>query len=175
MFTDPKSNIDQFGILPGQIVADLGSGSGFYAVECARAVGDKGHVYAVDIQQESLSRSRVLANRESLYNIDVIWGDLERLGGSHIPNGAVDAAVISNVLFQIQDKKGFMSELRRILKPHSRVLVIDWSDEFGAGGPPAQLLLPEASARTLFDGEGFIFEKEIHAGSSHYGFIYRTP
>lgn len=171
MFTDPEQNISQFQLLPGQKVADLGAGSGFYTLAAARAVGEKGRVYAVDVQKEILSRVKNDAAKAAISNIDVIWGDLESIGGTHIHDQIVDAAIVSNILFQITDRTTFMNELKRILHPGGRALVVDWSESYSGMGPPADLLFSKEDAIKLFEQNGFSIERAIPAGASHYGFI----
>lgn len=173
MFTDPFLNVTHLQLLPGQSVADLGAGSGFYTIAAAKAVGAKGRVYAVDVQKELLSRVKAEAAKEHLYNVDVIWGDLEHVGGTHIPDNGVDAAIVSNVFFQITDRRHFLEEVRRILRPGGRVLVIDWSDSYSGMGPAPQYVVQEDVVKTLFAEQGFIFERSIPAGDSHYGFVCR--
>lgn len=171
MFTDPEQNIAQFQLLPGQKVADLGAGSGFYALAAAKAVGEKGRVYAVDVQKEILARVKNDAAKAQLFNVDVIWGDLESIGGTHIHDGIIDAAIVSNILFQLTDRTTFMNELRRILRPNGRVLVVDWSESYGGMGPSKEMTISENDAKMLFEQNGFLVDRAIPAGASHYGFI----
>ncbi len=173
MFTDPFSNVAHLQLLPGQSVVDLGAGSGFYTIAAAKAVGAKGKVYAVDVQKELLSRVKADAAKEHIYNVEVIWGDFEHVGGTHIPDNSVDAAIISNVFFQIADREHFLEEVRRILRVGGRVLVIDWSDSYSGMGPASQYLVKEETLKALFAGHGFTFERSIPAGDSHYGFVCR--
>jgi ubiquinone/menaquinone biosynthesis C-methylase UbiE len=173
MFSDPKSNIEQFELQSGARVADLGSGSGFYALAAAVAVGDKGKVYAVDVQKDLLDKLRNEALKRGLSNIEVVWGDAERIGGAKIKDGAVDAAIVANLLFQLSDKVDFPNELRRILKPKGRVLLIDWLESFGGMGPAPSAVVTEKAARELFEKNGFIVERQIKAGAHHWGLILR--
>ncbi len=82
MFSDPEHNIEQAGISNGNIIADLGSGSGFYTFAASKRVAPLGKVYAVDVQSEMLDKLKKEAKSQHLTNIDVIAGDLEHLGGS---------------------------------------------------------------------------------------------
>jgi len=193
-FSDPQKNIQQFGLIEGMKVADLGAGSGAYTVAAARQVGNSGRVYAVEIQKELLSRIKSSADgaanqvsvssrkesassdsmRKVFYgatNVEVIWGDIESLGGTKIKDALIDAVIVSNVLFQIEDKKGLVEEAKRILKPKGRVLVVDWKDSFGGMGPHADHVVSEQSAKKLFEESGFSLERSIPAGDHHYGFI----
>lgn len=171
MFSNPEKNIEQFGLLPGMKVADLGVGSGFYTLAAARAVGEKGRVFAVDIQQDLLAKVKNQARNAHLYNIEIIWGDLERMGGTKIRDMSVDGVVLSNVLFQIEHKSDLAKEVRRILKPKGQVLLVDWSDSFGGMGPKPVDIIPQEAAKELFLQGGFEYVRSITAGDHHYGMI----
>ena len=173
MFSDPKHNIEQLGLSDGMIVADLGTGSGFYAIEAGKAVAPMGKVYAVDIQKDLLDRLRTEANRAHVRNIEIISGDIEKLGGTKIREGNVDRVIAANVLFMIEDKKSFANEIKRILKPKGAVLIVDWAASFSQMGPHADHVVYKDKALKLFTDAGFKVEKEISAGSHHYGMIFR--
>lgn len=172
-FSDPKKNIDQCGIQAGMIIADLGAGSGFYTLEAAKALGSTGKVYAVDAQKALLARLKNNAAKENLYNVDVIWGDIERLGGTNIRDNSIDLILVCNVLFQLEDKRGLVAEVKRILASGGRVLVVDWTDSFGGIGPDKGRVFSKVDAENLFETQGFAKDREIQAGTHHYGFIYK--
>jgi len=172
-FSDPKKNIDQCGIQAGMIIADLGSGSGFYTLESAKALGSTGKVYAVDAQKDLLARLKNNATKEGLFNVEVIWGDIEKVGGTHIKDNSIDLILICNLMFQVTDKKGVVVETRRILASGGRVLLVDWTDSFGGIGPHKEHVFGKVDAEHLFEASGFSKDREIQAGSHHYGFIYK--
>jgi ubiquinone/menaquinone biosynthesis C-methylase UbiE len=130
MFSNPQSNVDQMGLMPGFQVADLGAGTGFYSFAAARAVGEKGKVFSIDVQKDLLGRLRATAEASRIHNIEIIWGDLEKLGGTKLRDLSIDAAIAANIFFQLQDKKNFMLEVKRILKKGGWLLLVDWSDSF---------------------------------------------
>lgn len=175
MFSEPIKNIEQFGVDPGMKVVDLGSGSGFYSLALAKAVGDTGTVFAVDVQQDLLTKLKSHAIEQGLDNIKVIWGDIEELGGTTIADNTVDKAVIANTFFQTQDKEGVLSEAKRILKPKGSLLIVDWTDSFGGLGPANHHLFKEEQAMALIEKHGFEFIRKIEAGDHHYGLIAKKP
>ncbi len=172
-FSDPDKNIEQLSLSDGAVVADLGAGSGFYTMAAAKAVAPSGKVYALDIQQELLSRITKAAHNSGITNIEVVHGDIEKMGGTRIKDSGVDVVIIANVLFQMEDKETFLKEAFRILKSGGRALVVDWADSFGGLGPQPEFVVPMQSARELFEKEGFTFVSSIVAGDHHYGFIFR--
>ena len=172
-FTDPQQNIQHLNLREGMSVADFGTGSGHYALLLSRVVGESGRVYAVDIQRDLLARLKNQATQERLCNIMITWGDIESLGGSKLREGILDAVVLSNMLFQVEQDKVVAQEVKRVLKPGGRVLVIDWTDSFGYMGPRPEDIVPLDKVRELFSAEGFTEEETFDAGDHHYGIVFK--
>lgn len=179
-FSDPRQILDRFGVHEGQKVADLGAGSGFYTFAVAKLVGGAGTVYAVEVQSEVLARLANQARAEHITNVHFIHADMEQLGGTKIAEHSVDSALICNVLFQVEDRPGFLNEVRRILKPGGRALLVEWSDSFGGTGPQPQYLITADKARQLFTAARFTEVPELskqvsaNAGGQHYALVFRT-
>ncbi len=174
-FADPKSNVLQLGLRDGMKIADLGAGSGHYAIAAAAAIGTDGRVYAIDIQEDVLHHLRDSAHRMNLRNIETIWGDFEKLGGTKLRNEFIDAVIVSNVLFQIEHHAGAMDEIKRILKPGGKLLVIDWAGSYGSMGPRSDHVVTEHKAEELFINAGFHKVKDFRAGPHHYGIVFTKP
>lgn len=173
MFSDPQNNIKQFGLKDGDIVADLGSGQGYYSIAISRAIGSKGKVYSIDIDSEILKRLKSEADNKKIKNLSVIQGDLEKVGGTKLADDSCDAVIAANVFFQVRNKDAFVKEIRRILKPAGRVLVIDWKDSFGGMGPQKKQLLSKDMARNFFEVHDFTYTRGVEAGEHHYGIIFK--
>mgnify|MGYP001794168648 CR=1 FL=1 len=173
MFSDPVKNVEQCGIQAGMDIADFGSGSGFYSMAASKALMATGRVYSIDAQKDLLSKLKNNATREGLYNIEVVWGDIEKLGGTKLRDSSVDLVFLCNVLFQLDDKKTTIKEASRILKPNGRILLVDWTSSFGGIGPHKDAVITKAKAAELFEKNGFHLDREISAGNHHYGFIYK--
>lgn len=173
MFSDPENNVRQFGLTPGMVVADFGSGSGFYSITAAKAVAPSGKVFAVDIQKDLLQKLKNGAREKHLNNIDVVWGDLEHLGGTKLRENSIDAVIICNLFFQIDNKDALCLEAKRILRPNARVMVVDWAGSFGGIGPAEKDVVTKIEAAAFFLDHGFILDREIAAGAEHYGLIFR--
>lgn len=172
MFTDPVKNLKTFGLRENDIVADLGAGTGYYTLAVGPMV-PSGKVYAVEITRDFLTTIKNKTTEANLNNVEILWGNVETIGGTHIGDGVVDAVIASNIFFQVEDKSTFIEEIYRILKPSGRVLLVDWSAE--ADSPLAKLkgALPKGKTREMFEGKKFIFEREIDAGAHHYGIIFK--
>ncbi|KKT24793.1 MAG: type 11 methyltransferase [Candidatus Nomurabacteria bacterium GW2011_GWF2_43_8] len=146
-----------FGLKENDIVADLGAGTGFYSIP-AGALVPRGKIYAVELQKDFLATIKSKVKEAHLGNVEVIWGNVEKIGGTKIGDS----------VFQVEDKENFILEIKRILKPKGRVLLVDWSLSSIMG---ATAVIPKNKAREMFEKKGFIVEREINAGDHHYGMI----
>ncbi len=169
MFADPVKNLKQFGLREDMIVADLGAGTGFYSVAAGEMV-PKGKVYAVEIIKDYVATIKNKVHNANLHNVECFWGNVEKVGGTKIRDGIVDAVIVSNILFQIESKDKFIEEIKRISKVGGKVLVVDWTDSSPVG-PNTENAFSKEKALSLFQKKGFVLERDIDAGEHHYGMI----
>jgi ubiquinone/menaquinone biosynthesis C-methylase UbiE len=167
MFSDPIKNLKALGLRENDIVADLGAGTGFYSVGAGHIV-NKGKVYAVEINKDFLETIKNKVKDEHLNNVEILFGNVEKIGGTKIGDEVVDAVIVSNVLFQVTDKANFIEETKRILKAKGQVLLVDWAHDSMMSGRGA---VSKEKAREMFENKGFIFSRDINAGEHHYGMI----
>ena len=172
MFTNPEQNILYLGLKEGMRVADFGAGTGFYSKAASARVGHSGKVYAIEVQKDLVKKLENEIKNWGISNIDCIWGDIERRGGTKISDQSMDAVIVSNVLFQTEDKLGLIDEVKRVLKKGGKVLLIDWSGSFGGMGPTPQSVVTESMAKELFEKRGFKFLENISTSVHHYGIIF---
>lgn len=174
-FSVPRENVLQCGLREGMIVGDFGTGSGHYARAAAAIVGTGGRVYAVDVQQEVLKHLKLNTHEHHLFTIDTVWGDVEKLGGTHLQDKSLDVVILANTLFQIDDRPGLLAEIQRTIKPAGKLLVVDWAGSYGGIGPVSDQVISERAAEELFITAGFHKVKSFRAGPHHYGIVFTAP
>lgn len=167
MFTDPIKNLKAFGLREDNVVADLGAGTGYYSL-FAGALVPRGKVYAIEIDKNYLEIIKQKIKDAHLKNIEIIWGNVEQLGGTKLGDNVVDAVIVSNVLFELGDKETFIKEIKRILKPRGKVLLVDWRE---GSIMRNNLIISKETSLRLFEKQGFVLDREIDAGNHHYGMI----
>ncbi len=171
-FADPVQAVQYLGFDGPMTLADFGAGTGAYSLLLARRL-NLGKVYAIEIQPEVLGRLAAEAREQSLDNIEVIWGDVEKMGGSQLADGAVDGVLISNLLSQAKALYTLALEAARVLRPGGRVVIIDWQDSFGGLGPHPSEVVTALAAEQIFGGAGFRPTGEFSPGAHHWGRYFR--
>jgi ubiquinone/menaquinone biosynthesis C-methylase UbiE len=121
------------------------------------------------LQKDFLDTIKNKIKEAGLSNVEIIWGNVEKIGGTKIGDTVVSVVIASNILFQIEEKESFILEVKRILKPQGRVLLIDWSESSVVNGTN---IVSKEKARVMFEKEGFVLEREINVGDYHYGMIF---
>ena len=172
-FVMPEVVSSHFHLRHGDEVADFGAGKGNFAKVLSRLVGDEGRVYACEIQKNLVEAIGDLARSEHLGNIETVWCDLEAENGSKLEDGKLDAAVLVNTLFQIENKEAAVKEMARTLRNGGKMFVIDWTESFGGLGPQPADVVSEREVKDLFESQGFMFEHSFDAGDHHYGMAFR--
>ena len=174
-FSEPRSNVLQMGLRQGMSVGDLGAGSGHYSLAAAATVGASGKVYAIDVQEEVLKHLKDSAHRAGHRNIETIWGNVEKMGGTKLRDQSLDAVILSNTLFQIEHKEEAVKEIKRVLKKDGKLLVVDWAGAYGGMGPAPHHVFTEHKAEELFITGGFYKVKDFRAGPHHYAILFNAP
>lgn len=107
---------------PGEQVVDIGAGPGFLAVEMAAAVGPHGRVHAVDPSESMLALARTRHGQPGSAPVEVSPGSAEALP---LSDASVDVAVATQVFEYVPDLPAALAEVRRVLRPGGRVLLLD--------------------------------------------------
>lgn len=174
-FSSPGNNVLQMGLYEGMKVGDFGAGSGHYARAAAGVVGQSGKVYAIDVQEDILKHLKHNLHLHHHSIVEPIWGDIEKPGGTHLRDASLDAVILANIFFQVENRFGLLAEIKRVLRPQGKLLVVDWAGSYGGIGPSPERVVPEHEAEAFFIGGGFHKAKSFRAGPHHYGILFTSP
>jgi ubiquinone/menaquinone biosynthesis C-methylase UbiE len=116
--------IAEAALKPGESVLDCGCGTGTLAMIAKKIVGPKGRVHGIDISKDQLQIARKKGQKESL-KIEYIEGSIDELP---FPDASFDVVVSTLALHHVpfEIKKRAFSEMRRVLKPHGRMIIADF-------------------------------------------------
>jgi predicted methyltransferase len=148
----PQLVIDALEIKPGQTIADLGAGSGYYSFRIAPLVGPTGRVLAIDIEPKMLEVIAERAGREHVTNIATVRSS-ER--DPNLAPHSVDLLFMVDVYHELEYPYEVMRKVREALKPGGRVALV----EYRAEDPQVQIKpvhkMSEAQVRREMQAAGF--------------------
>lgn len=122
----PNRVLDELNITPGMTIADVGAGIGYFTFILAKKVGEKGKVYASDIDKDALAILNERRKKEGLENISIIHGQEDN---PLIPKVSVDLVLIVNTIQFVKEKTTFLNNIRSSLKENGKLVFIQWDAE----------------------------------------------
>ncbi len=166
---DPRDVVDVFGIVEGSRVLDVGCGPGAFLEALSDRVGEKGMVYAVDIQEPFISMARKLADEKGLKNVSFA---VSREDSIPYGSGIVDTAIMVTTLHELEGDST-LREVRRVLRAKGLVGVVEWEKSRTPMGPPVSERMAQEESEELLSMSGFEVEKVFTIGLYHYGISAR--
>ncbi len=122
----PAKLIDALKVKQGEVIADIGAGSGYYSFRLSKLVGDKGKILAVDIQPEMLAIIRKKMKEQKVTNIDPIQGTEK---DPKLPAGAVDTILMVDVYHEFDFPFEMTKAMVQALKPGGRLVFVEFRME----------------------------------------------
>ena len=137
----PDQVLRTLALEPGQVVCDVGAGPGYFALPAARAVGEAGHVYAVDVEPRILASLRKRLREAGLRNVTPILAlDDDAL----LPPASCDLILVVDTYHHFPGGPAYLRRLARSLRPGGRIVNIDFHKrELPVGPPPEHKLTRE--------------------------------
>ncbi|MGP1679110.1 MAG: class I SAM-dependent methyltransferase [Burkholderiales bacterium] len=164
----PHQVIETLALKPDAAVADIGSGTGYFAARLAHFV-PQGRVYAVDIEPDMVKYLAERAKREGLGNLTAVTG---------APNDArlprkVDLVLMVDTYHHIEQREAYFRKLAQSLKPGGRIAIIDFNAQSAMGPPPDARI---AAARVVIEmaAAGYRLAGEHHFLPNQYFLVFRA-
>ena len=143
--------LPRLGLKPGQIVADVGAGTGIFSIQFSRSVRPGGKVYSVEVDEKLLEHILASATEQGIGNIEGVLGEYD---DPALPE-AVDLAFINDVLHHIEHREVYLKNLVKYLKPAGRVAIIDFKPGQGGHASDATLQVSQEQATTWMAAAGW--------------------
>jgi ubiquinone/menaquinone biosynthesis C-methylase UbiE len=165
MFEDPKRAeyqkpqevVAALKLSPGQTVADIGAGSGYFAFPFARVLGPKGRVYAVDIEPGMLAYMGERAMRE---NVDTVTPVLAATDDARLPRDSIDLVFVCDTWHHIADRVAYLKRLAPALRAGARIAIVDYQKRPLPVGPDLASKLDRDDVVKEFREAGFTLIEE---------------
>lgn len=147
----PHEVVMALELKPGDTVADIGAGTGYFARRFAMHAGK---VYAVDIDEKLLK----IAAGKAPKGIVTVLADPD---DPKLPAGSIDLIFICDVLHHIENRPAYYRKLATALKPGGRIVNIDFYKKDLPMGPPMAMKLSEEQVKAEFEKAGFHLTKSL--------------
>jgi len=156
-YQKPQEVVTALALREGEVIADIGAGSGYFAVRFARAVGPRGRVYAVDISPDMIRYLNRRIRDEELSNVTTVLSDPD---DPLLRDGSVDRFVIVNTWHHIEDQPKYLSLMKRMLRPGGQVVHIDFQKRELPVGPPLSMKIAREDLVRQMEAAGFSLAAE---------------
>lgn len=158
---------------PGDVVADLGAGSGPFIPAFARAVTPKGRVYAVEIDKAFFPHIEAKARAAGAANVRVVLGEFT---DPKLPAADVDVVFLHDVLHHIADRPAYLANAVKYLKPAARIAIVDYNPANSPHSGDATLQVSKQQAAAWLAPLGFTPTTEVQLAADKWFVIYgRQP
>lgn len=179
MLDDPKRDAYQkphevltaLAIEPGEVIADIGAGSGYFTFRLAHRVGDKGRVYAVDISPDMIRHLNRRIRELKAMNVTAILADAD---DPLLADASIDRFFFSDSWHHIENQSKYLSLIKKMLKPGGEIIMIDFHKKELPVGPPMQMKIAREDLIRQMESNGFRLTKE-HTFLPYQYFLVFAP
>jgi ubiquinone/menaquinone biosynthesis C-methylase UbiE len=165
-FENPDLILSEASVRPGQVVADIGCGTGFFTVPLAKYVGETGKVFALDTSPTMMKDLR--KRTKHLKQVKPIHSKENRFP---LEKGSIDFVLLVNMVHELDNWKLFFKEVRRVLKRGGKVCVVDFKKKKMDMGPPLKVRFTQARLREILRLSGYRRTQLLSPLPFHNGFI----
>lgn len=177
LWPEPAAVLRDLDVEAGDSLADVGCGSGHFAIPAAEVVAPA-PVYAVDVDGTLLDEVEAMALERGVENVVTVSGDA-RVLASLLPE-RVDVVFVANTFHGVEAPTAFAEQAYRSLRPGGRFVVVNWRDvppeetpvRGEPRGPPAEVRTTPRETRSVVEPAGFDVRAEVDLQPHHYGMVF---
>ncbi len=147
----PEAVLNKFALKEGMAVLDVGTGTGFYLPYLSKLVGEKGKVYAVDIEPKLLDYAKKRVEDLRLRNVEVLKSGEDSIP---LPESSIDFIFMAFVFHELKEPQKYLEEVKRVAKAHATLLIIDWTKIDRDKGPPPSEVYSEDEVKNYLRRAG---------------------
>lgn len=169
-YQKPHEVITALKLKPGEVVADIGAGSGYFTFRLARHVGDTGRVYAVDVSPDMIVHLNRRVRDLQLKNVVSI---LAAPDDPLLADASIDRFFICDTWHHIENHASYLALMKKMLNPGGQVVMIDFKKAETPVGPPMEMRISRVDLLTEMEANGFKLAAE-HTFLPHQYFLVFT-
>ena len=170
-YQEPGDVLAALDLRQGEVIADIGAGPGYFTLRFARAVGDQGKVYAVDVSPDMVRHLNRRLRDEGIHNVVTVLADPD---DPLLPPASIDRFVIVNTWHHIEDQPGYLAKLKRMLRPGGQVVHIDFQKRDLPVGPPTAMKIARGDMIEQMETAGYRLAAEHDVLPYQYFLVFET-
>lgn len=170
-YQKPHEVLTVLNLKPGEVIADIGAGSGYFTFRLAHHLGDKGKVYAVDVSPDMILHINRRIRELKVTNVVSILADQD---DPLLPEQSLNRFFICDVWHHVDNQTKYLSLMKRMLKPGGEVVMIDFHKKETPSGPPLKMRIAREDLLKQMESNGFRLAKE-HTFLPYQYFLVFTP
>ena len=168
---DTEEIMDRLHLGAGDIVADIGAGSGFFTIPFSSRVGDKGLVFAEEIQIEMINYISRKVEVQELKNIRVIFGKPE---DPSLLDNFFNLVFLANTYHELEKPFLMLENIKKDMRHSGRLAIIDWDPaKQSPFGPPIEAKVPESTIIKEVERSGFELIEKHNFMPYHYFLVFK--
>ena len=170
-YQKPHEVLTALNIKPGEVIADIGAGSGYFTFRLSHHVGDKGKIYAVDVSPDMVRHINRRVRETKATNVVTILADND---DPLLADRSVNRFFICDVWHHVENQTKYLSLMKKMLKPGGEIVMIDFHKKELPFGPPMQMKIAREDLIKQMESNGFKLSKE-HTFLPHQYFLVFAP
>jgi arsenite methyltransferase len=156
-YQKPMEVIKSLDLKEGEVIADIGSGSGYFSFRFSHHVGEKGKVYSVDINSDMILHINRRIRDQNVKNVVTI---LAAADDPLLPDASIDRFFICDTWHHVEKQAEYLARLRRMLKPGGQIIMIDFQKRELPVGPPTGMKIAREDLVRQMESAGFSLSRE---------------
>src|SRR5439155_11031519 len=151
-YQKPHEVITALKLKEGEVIADIGAGSGYFTFRLAHHVGDTGRVYAVDVSPDMIVHLNRRIRDLHLKNVVTI---LAAPDDPLLADASVDRFFICDTWHHIENRDRYLALLKKMLRPGGQIIMVDFKKEQTPMGPPMEMRIERDDLVKEMEKNGF--------------------
>jgi predicted methyltransferase len=151
-YQKPQEVISALGLKKGEVIADIGAGSGYFTFPLARQVGNHGRLYAVDVSPDMIIHVNRRIRDLKVNNVITVLCPVD---DPLLPEASVDRVFICDTWHHIEGHPHYLALLKRTLKPGGQIVMIDFKKAQTPVGPPLEMRISREDLLSEMEANGF--------------------
>ncbi len=159
------------GIQPGDIVADIGAGTGAFLAPLVDAVGETGHVFSVEVSIRFVERLRQVAEEEGYDNVTAVYSSLT---SATLPPASVDRMIVVDTYHHFGDYDSMLASMLAALRPGGVLTLVEFDrTEDSRDWIKGHVRASKENFRQEIEAAGFVFLDDVTLEGLEENFIFR--